>query len=230
MKVGHITQSLNRSNAFPVPMSDDIRMTPVFLAPADRKVTVFGGGKIALRKCRHFEGFRIHVVAEDILPEIEELAEQITVTNITESNAGDFMEGADIILASTSSKQLNWKIRDIAKEKGIPVNSAHGGGNLLIPSTLRRRGFTVTVSSEGRAPAFPPYIIDKIDEFLDGSYESMLDLLVELRAEIMENIPTQPERAEALAKVIDSQEIWEMLRSGDNAEAVRKAREEAGLE
>ena len=204
-------------------------MAPIFLAPADRKVIVFGGGKVALRKCRHFEGFRLYVVAEDILPEIEGLAESTTIAVVTESNAGDFMEDADIILASTSSKQLNWKIRDIAKEKGIPVNCAHGGGDLLIPSTLRRGGFTITVSSEGRAPAFPPYIIDRIDDYLDESYESMLALLVKLRAEIMENIPTQPERAEAMARIINDERIWDMLRSGNQEEAVEKARREAGF-
>ena len=46
-------------------------MSPILLSPGDRLVTVFGGGKVALRKCRHFEGFRIRVVSPEVLPELE---------------------------------------------------------------------------------------------------------------------------------------------------------------
>ncbi len=205
-------------------------MVPVFLAPANREITVFGGGKVALRKCRHFEGFRIKVIAEKILPEIRELAEVCVETTVTPSNAGELMEGADIVLASTDSKELNLMIRDVAMKKGIPVNSAHGGGDVLIPSTLRRDGFTVTVSSEGRAPAFPPHIIKQIDDYLDDGYEKMLELLVKIRPKVMEQIPTQPKRAEILAEIIEDRNIWELLRSGDADGAFDAAIEKGGLE
>lgn len=205
-------------------------MVPVFLAPANRRITVFGGGKVALRKCRHFEGFKIKVIAEDILPEIRELADVCVEATVTPSNAGEFMEGSDMVLASTDSKELNLMIRDIAKEKNIPVNSAHGGGDVLIPSTLRRGGFTITVSSEGRAPAFPPYIIKQIDDYLDDGYEKMLELLVKLRLKVMKQIPKQPKRAEILADIIEDQNIWDMLRTGNADEAFDAAVRKGGLE
>jgi len=182
-----------------------------------------------LRKCLHFRGFEIKVVAEEILPEIRELADSCVETTITLSNAGELMEGADIVLASTSSKELNFMIRDIAKKKRIPVNCAHGGGDVLIPSTLRRGGFTITVSSEGRAPAFPPYVIEEIDNHLDGGYEKMLELLVKLRPEVMERISEQPERARILAEILENEEVWKLLRSGDAEGAYALAAERGGL-
>lgn len=100
---------------------------------------------------------------------------------------------------------------------------------MLIPSTLHRDGWTVCVSSEGRAPAFPPYVLEKIDGFLDPSYDSMLELLVYLRGEIRDRIATQPERAEFLAGVLDDEEIWSLLRSGDKDEARTLAMEKGGL-
>ena len=51
-------------------------MSPILLSPGDRLVTVFGGGKVALRKCRHFEGFRIRVVSPEVLPELEAIEAQ----------------------------------------------------------------------------------------------------------------------------------------------------------
>ena len=184
---------------------------------------------MALRKCRHFQGFEIKVVAEEILPEIRELADSCVETTVTASNAGELMEGADIVLASTSSKELNFMIRDIAKEKRIPVNSAHGGGDVLIPSTLRRGGFTITVSSEGRAPAFPPYVVREIDNHLDDGYEKMLELIVELRPKVMGQISEQPERARILAEILENGDIWDMLRSGRTEDAYEHAVEQGGL-
>lgn len=211
-------------------MSDGGRMVPVFLDPAGRKIVVFGGGAVALRKCKHFEGFRIEVVAEEALPEVAEAAEAVVRSTVTAGNAGLFMDGADMVIAATSSKELNGAIRDAAMKRGIPVNSAHGGGDVLIPSTLRRGGFTVAVSSEGSAPAFPPYVVAQIDGFLDESYEKMLGLLVELRPAVMGQIGTQPERAEALERIIKDPEIWRMLRSGDEEGALYAAKKKGGLE
>lgn len=202
---------------------ETVRMSPIFLSPGDRLVVVFGGGPVALRKCRHFEGFRLRVVAPDVMDELRDLADEVVSEAVDPGSAGRYMDGADIVVAATSSHGLNDSIRDIAMSKGIMTNSAHGGGDVLIPSTLRRDGFTVTVSSEGRVPAFPPYVISKIDGFLGPSYDSMLRLLVRLRAYIRDRIPTQPGRAEFLAGVLADDGIWALLEDGDEDAAFEAA-------
>ena len=194
-------------------------MSPVFISARGRTVAVFGGGPVALRKCRHFDGFRIRVIADRILPELEELADETVHVRVDSDTAAGYMDGADIVVAATDSHEVNDMIRDISLSKGILTNSAHGGGDVLIPSVLRRPSYTVTVSSEGRVPAFPPYVVRKLDEFLDPSYDSMMDLLVKLRREIRGRIPTQPGRAEYLARVLDDEGIWEHLRNGEDDEA-----------
>ncbi len=190
-------------------------MSPILLSPGDRLVTVFGGGNVALRKCRHFEGFRIRVVADAVLPELRDIADDVVLQRVDAETAGDYMDGSDIVVAATSDHGLNDMIRDISMSKGIMTNSAHGGGDVLIPSTLHREGFTVTVSSEGRVPAFPPYVIERIDEFLDPSYDRMLELLMMLRTEIRTRIDTQPGRAKFLADVLADGEVWSMLDEGN---------------
>lgn len=95
------------------------------------------------------------------------------------------------------------------------TNSANGGGNILIPSTLHRDGFTVAVSSQGNAPIFPPYVIKKIDEYLDSSYDRMLKLLSMLRFRIRDNIYTQQDRAKFLDSILNDNKVWDILRSKD---------------
>ncbi len=194
---------------------DPVKMSPILLSPGNRLVVVFGGGAVALRKCRHFDGFKIRVVSPEVLPELEEIADEVVRVAVDPDTVGDYVGDADIVVAATSSHGLNDSIRDAAMSMGIMTNSAHGGGDVLIPSTLHRDGYTVTVSSEGRVPAFPPYVISKIDEFLDPSYDAMLALLVDLRAVIRDRIPTQPARAEFLAGVLADGRVWDRLSQGD---------------
>lgn len=194
---------------------DPVKMSPILLFPGNRLVVVFGGGAVALRKCRHFDGFKIRVVSPEVLPELEEIADEVVRVAVDPDTVGDYVGDADIVVAATSSHGLNDSIRDAAMSMGIMTNSAHGGGDVLIPSTLHRDGYTVTVSSEGRVPAFPPYVISKIDEFLDPSYDAMLALLVDLRAVIRDRIPTQPARAEFLAGVLADGRVWDRLSQGD---------------
>lgn len=202
---------------------EKILMSPVLLSPGSRLVVVFGGGPVALRKCRHFEGFRFRIIADKIMPELRELAEEVHETVVVPDSIDGYLEGADIVVAATSSHELNDAIRDISMSKGIMTNSAHGGGDVLIPSTLERDGYKITVSSEGRVPAFPPYVIRAIDEFLDPSYDLMLELLVELRKEIRDIIPTQPARARFLADVLEDRGIWMLLKQNDLRRAHNRA-------
>ncbi len=209
---------------------EKVLMSPISLSPGNRLVVVFGGGAVALRKCRHFEGFRIRVVSPEVLPELESMAEEVVREAVDPETAGPCMDGADIVVAATSSHELNDAIRDLSMSKGIMTNSAHGGGDVLIPSTLHRDGYTVTVSSEGRVPAFPPYVIKRIDDWLDPSYDAMLALLVDLRAVIRDRIPTQPGRAEFLAGVLADDDVWGLLRAGDREGAYAAALRRGGLE
>jgi len=205
-------------------------MSPIYLSPGNRRIVVFGGGKVALRKCQHFEGFHITVVSPEILPELRELADESIEAEVSGETAGKYMDGADIVIAATSIHELNNSIRDVSLSKGIMTNSAHGGGDVLIPSVLKRQNYSVTVSSEGRVPAFPPYVIRMLDGFLDPSYDAMMDLLVRIRPVVKERIGTQPQRAKFLADVLDNQKVWELLKAGREDDAYLMVLKEGELE
>jgi siroheme synthase-like protein len=205
-------------------MTDDERMVPVFLKPSkDRRIVVFGGGKVAYRKCRQFKGFDITVVAEDTVDEISDVADRVILAEVVPEEVPEYLDGAFIVVAATNSKELNDAIREEASKYGVLVNSAHGGGDVLLPSSVRKRNFTVAVSSEGAAAAFPPYVAKKIDSYLGPEYEDMLDLLSELRKDLKSEISTQPKRAEYLAEVLDTEHIWELLKAGDKDGAKAEA-------
>ena len=182
------------------------RYVPIFVEASKYKIMVFGGGNVALRKCRYFRGADITVMTREILPELKEIVSKVIIGEIPD-DVKDLIDPFDLVIAATDNKELNAKIRNDAAFMGISVNSAHGGGNVLIPSVLKRDKYTVAVSSQGRVPAFPPYIIDVLDNYLDERYDRMLDLMIEMREYALDNISPQHKRREFLESVINDAEI-----------------------
>ena len=182
------------------------RYVPIFVEASKYKIMVFGGGNVALRKCRYFQGADITVMTREILPELKEIVSKVIIGEIPD-DVKDLIDPFDLVIAATDNKELNAKIRNDAAFMGISVNSAHGGGNVLIPSVLKRDKYTVAVSSQGRVPAFPPYIIDVLDSYLDERYDRMLDLMIEMREYALDNISPQHKRREFLESVINDAEI-----------------------
>ncbi len=182
------------------------RYVPIFVEASKYRIMVFGGGNVALRKCRYFQGADITVMTREILPELKEIVSNVIIGDIPD-DVRDIIDPFDLVIAATDNKELNAKIRNDAAFMGISVNSAHGGGNVLIPSVLKRDKYTVAVSSQGRVPAFPPYIIDVLDSYLDERYDRMLDLMIEMREYALENISPQHKRREFLESVINDPEV-----------------------
>ena len=152
-------------------------MVPVLVSPERLRILVIGGGNVALRKCRHFEGAEITVIAENAVPEMDSVSERVIRKRTDAGELRGMMGCFDIIVAATDDIALNSEIRDSALAAGLYVNSAHGGGNIVIPSVLRRDGYTVSVSAEGRLPAFPPFAVRELDEILDGRFDGMFAVL-----------------------------------------------------
>ncbi|MCL2033033.1 MAG: hypothetical protein FWG96_07205 [Methanomassiliicoccaceae archaeon] len=198
-------------------------MISLLISPEGLKVLVVGGGNVALRKCTHFRGANITVVAEDAVPGIEEIAGSLIKKRTTVSEVSDMMKGFDIIIAATDDMTLNSEVRDEALRQGLYVNSAHGGGNVVMPSVLKRERYTVSVSSEGKLPAFPPYVVEELDAFLDERFDVMFDILSELR-KMCAGKGTQAERSEYLRKAARDPEVNRFAGERDTASALERAK------
>ncbi len=193
-------------------MDEQGRMVPILVAPERLSTLFFGGGRVAMRKAEHLRGCGITVVAESAVPELRSLASAVIERSV-DDEALSLIDGHDVVVAATDDESLNRAIVDKALEKGKLVNSVHGGGNFIIPSTRRRGAFVLCASTEGRAPVFPPFLMERSDELFDPAYDSMAELLSELRPIARKKVPGQRERAELLRAVMRDEGIWSLLRS-----------------
>ena len=199
-------------------------LTPLFVDMRSRRIIVFGGGQVALRKCCHVKDSEMTVVAPNILSELRRMSVELVEAEIDVSDAKWMMYGFDMVIAATDSKDINNRIRDVAKSAGIPVNSAHGGGDVLFPSILSRKDYTVAVSSNGNMPAFPPFLVEELDGILDESFDNLLEFMIIVRREYSAKWD-QNKRSEFYKRILRNHQIRELTSSGNINSAIELARE-----
>ena len=76
------------------------------------------------------------------------------------------LEGANLVFAATDSREVNAAVAREAKERGVPVNVADrpSEGDFAVPSTLRRGGLQVAVSTGGASPTLARRIRNELEE------------------------------------------------------------------
>ncbi len=196
---------------------------PVYISADSLKVTVFGGGNAALRRCRHFDGATIRVVSEKTVPGFERFTEDIVRKPIDPSTAAEFIKGSQVVVVATGDRDLDDAIRDVAMSMDVLTCSANGGDDLHIPSMIRRDGYTVSVSSDEDVTVFQDDVVGLIDRSLDKTYDLMLQLLIELRRDVRDYLPSQADRSRFLAAVMEDRGIWKLLEFNDLKRAHKRA-------
>lgn len=124
---------------------------------------VVGGGGVASRKARGLlgSGADVTVISPEVTPELSELG--VTVER-RRYRPGD-LAGFALAFAATDSREVNAAVAREAGERGILVNVADrpAEGDFALPSTLRRGGLQVAVSTGGASPALALRVRDALE-------------------------------------------------------------------
>jgi precorrin-2 dehydrogenase/sirohydrochlorin ferrochelatase len=156
---------------------ENIVLYPIFLDLSDRRCVVVGGGDVANRKARKLLQARARVVV--ISPEVgAELESVVVEVHRRPYREGD-LEGAYLAFAATDSREVNAAVALEAKERGIPVNVADrpSEGDFSLPSTLRRGGLQVAVSTGGASPTLARKIKDELEEVFGPEWAGIVEEL-----------------------------------------------------
>lgn len=127
---------------------------PFFVNITNKKVRVFGGGKIATRRVTVLLEFGadVHVVAPEITEELKELAAQQERLKLS-FRKYRFSELAevDFVLAATDDEEVNTIIFKECRHKGIPVNVASDKEkcDFYFPGIVQAGEVTVGVTAGG---------------------------------------------------------------------------------
>ncbi|HYQ82597.1 MAG TPA: bifunctional precorrin-2 dehydrogenase/sirohydrochlorin ferrochelatase [Rubrobacter sp.] len=137
---------------------------PIFLNLSGRRCVVVGGGAVASRKAGKLlqAGADVVVVSPEVRTELAGMDVEI------QNRAYEYgdLEGANLVFTATDSREVNAAVAKEAKERGVPVNVADrpSEGDFAVPSTLRRGGLQVAVSTGGASPTLARRIRNELEE------------------------------------------------------------------
>ena len=142
---------------------------------------VVGGGAVATRKARKlFEaGAEVVVVSPEVLPDLEDMSVEIRERPYEH---GD-LEGADLAFAATDSREVNAAVAREANARGVRINVADRPteGDFAVPSTLRRGGLQVAVSTGGASPTLARRIRNELEEVFGPEWAGVVEELEAIR-------------------------------------------------
>lgn len=99
---------------------------PLFVDLHNKRAVIVGGGGVACRRAKTLLKFgaKIHVIAPDISPETEELVRDGKITWLQSEFAPPLLEGADIVIAATDSREVNRAVGEEARRMRVLVSVA----------------------------------------------------------------------------------------------------------
>lgn len=189
-------------------------MIPLIHDMKGKKVTIFGGGRVALRKASYFHPeAAVTVISRSIGDEIKELGVNCIKKEIPhkETEISALAGDSFVVVAATSDRELNNLIGSVCRKEGILFNNADGDtGDVMVPSVVRGDNYVIAISTEGRSPAVPRYLRKFIEKECAG-LDEMIELQSEFREILKEKVGDQQTRNRILREIVEDEEAWRHL-------------------
>ena len=134
--------------------------------------------------------------------------------------------GATLVVAATDSVDVNRRVVDDCRSRNILVSNASVAeeGDFVVPASIRRGDFVVTVSTLGACPTLASVLRENIEREYGPEWAEMTSIMGILRDELKTRHATEEGRKLAVRSVLASEPVWEAIRRGDKAEAEALAR------
>jgi precorrin-2 dehydrogenase/sirohydrochlorin ferrochelatase len=197
-----------------------MNLFPVFLNITDKDCLVVGGGKVALRKIKSLltAGARIRVISPEILPDINQLAENKSIKLFKKKFEEKDIGCPFLVISATNCVRTNKMIAELCFEKNIPVNVIDDPSKCTfqIPAVVRRGDLNIAVSTNGKSPMLAASLRKKIEEQFGVEYEIYIKILGDVRKRLLNEIPDEEKRRSILKKIIQS-DLLKLIKNGEES-------------
>ena len=171
-------------------------MLPIALRADGRRALIVGGGNVALRKAAALleAGVAITVVAPSIDAELRAFLDRPGSLFRERSYERGDLEGIDLILAATDSREVNARVVADARAARILVCDATDpeNGDFTMQATVRVGELTFTIDSGRSTPAFAVRIARELRERFGPEYDAAARALARIRGHLREALdPSQ---------------------------------------
>jgi uroporphyrin-III C-methyltransferase / precorrin-2 dehydrogenase / sirohydrochlorin ferrochelatase len=175
---------------------------PLFLKLEGRPVLVVGGGKIAEGKIASLlhTGASIHVVAPTATAAISAWAREAKIQWRQRHFQADDVENQDLVIAATSSADVNHQVYAEARRQGVLCNVVDDPPycDFYFPAVVRRGDLQIAISTGGQSPALAQQLRVQMENQFGPEYAERVTQLGRERREILATHPPSEDRKKLL--------------------------------
>jgi siroheme synthase-like protein len=206
---------------------------PVYLNLTERPTVVVGGGTIAEGKVLGLleSDARVRLIAPEATPALHELAGSGKIDWAQRSYQSGDLHGAALAIGATDDREVNKRVWDEARERGILVNVVDDPPycDFIAPAILRRGDITLAISTNGRMPALAAHLRRELERSFGQEYVELLEMTAPLREELARKRLDYTVRQGLWRKLLEDTDVVGLLRRGETERARSLAKEVLGL-
>ena len=184
------------------------RFYPILVDLHGKRALVVGGGKVAQRKIETLleHGASVQVVARELTATLKALRKDEEIECLGDEFSEAFLEGTFLVFAATDDASLNRRVSQAAQQRGLLVNAVDQPAdcNFIVPSVLSRGDLLIAVSTSGKSPAFARKVRIELERHFGEEYGFFLNLMGNLRKEILRLGLSQEENKSAFEDLVYS--------------------------
>ncbi len=160
-------------------------------------------------------GAHVRVVSPVLTGGLIEMASAGTIGYRPGEYRTEDIEGVFLVIAATNSGEVNRKIAADCFARNLLVNAVDDppNGNFFVPAVVRRGSLQIAISTDGKSPLLARRIREDIEGLFGPEFGPLVELLGEIREEIIRTVSDDGRKKEILAGLIDRQTM-NLLREG----------------
>lgn len=207
---------------------------PLFIDFRDKLVVVIGGGEVARRKISILldHGAKVRVYDPNPSPELLSLAEkgvEVIKKEVEVEDVEKVTSGAHMVIVATDNVDLNKRIGEFLRNKGILVNVAtsYDISTAVFPAILKLGSVIIAISTSGLSPFLASYIKDKIKRSLGGEIEALAEVLAHVRGQLKSKTIPMKIKKVVYEALLHDDEVMSLIVQGLKDKAKERALEKS---
>lgn len=198
---------------------------PVNLNLEKKDCLVVGGGAVAERKIRRLleYGAKVTVVSPKFNQGIIRLSKQNKILIYKHHvNLRDIVRRF-LVISATGERRINSLVSQYCKESDILVNVVDSPGecNFILPSVVRKGDLTISISTDGIAPALAKKIRGMLEKKFGVEYAKLLKIMKKIRPRALKKIKNTKLRRIFFEKAVNYG-IVQLLKRGQEKQVKEK--------
>ena len=184
--------------------------TSLFFEVENKNVFILGTGEVATRRAHRFldKGANVILAGNSI---DEELSKKGAILNPLK-DLEELVKWSDIIVTASGDEELCEYIASISQGKLINRADKPEKGNIIAPTSFLIDDIEISIYTNGQSPLMARELRKKIQSII--TEEDMLEIKLQDHARklLKEKIDNQKLRKEYLVRILDNEEIKELLK------------------